>query len=297
MAWHRIGAAWAAIALAFGLLALVSPDLAHAEALRPLLTESAAVLPSGRVDISLGATVEEDGRFPAFTGVGALRSQQLVRGPQVEVRVGAGDWAEVQAALEMRALEETAVTGDHAEHVGVGDALLHSKFRVLRERRWRPGVGVRFGATLPNANRGDRLGTDETDFDVAVLASKQAGPLSLHVNLGVELLGNPGPMLGAPARQGTGQDDLFTYAVGVMSPPFAAGAGWELRLAGEVVGRDGSRFGNNRAVVGAGVSARRGDWTLFAAARVGLIIDSEDVGGSGGIAYAFDVARLFNGAD
>ena len=43
---------------------------------------------------------------------------------------------------------------------------------------WIPAIGLRFGVKLPNANKDDHLGTDETDFFIQALGSKRFGARS-----------------------------------------------------------------------------------------------------------------------
>jgi hypothetical protein len=283
--------------LAAGLLG-IAPARSRAASLLPLDAEEAATLPSGSAEVVLGAQYSRNERFPAFTPAGVILHQNLVRGPQIALRIAAGSWAEVQAQFEMIHLDEETSDGNSRDKYGAGDARLHTKVRILRERGWRPAFGVRFGTKLPNANRNDRLGTDETDFDIAALASKDFGPLAAHVNLGLSLLGNPGPELGATTRSGGGQDDLFTYDVALTSHALATG-GWSFRLLGEVVGQTGSRgdFGNDRTAARLGVQTSRGGLTAYLGSSIGLVTASENYGFSGGLIYAFELERLFGRDD
>lgn len=278
---------------------------ARAGSLLPLRTEDAATLPAGRAELILGASYVEDPRFPPFTGKGALESQHVVTGPEIGFRIAAGDWAEIQAAFEMIFLREKtnvadssgAANGETHEQFGAGDARLSAKVRVLKEKRYRPAVGARFTTKLPNANRDDRLGTDETDFGIEALASKDFGLLSAHANLGILLLGNPGPMLGAPGREGTGQDDLVSYSIGAASRPLLIDGERSLRLLAEVNGVDASHFDNERSALRLGAQARQGSWVLYAGASLGLITAGEDFGLGAGLLYDLDLERLFGGAE
>lgn len=276
------------------------PRSVRAEALYPARTETAATLSSGFAEAVLGATYLADGRFPPFTGAGALQSQRLLTGPEFSFRAAAGSWAEIQASFEMISLHETKADGHSRQSVfGAGDARLFTKVRVRSERdRW-PGFGLRFGTKLPNANKDNRLGTDETDFWVEGLASKDVGVVAAHVNVGLLLLGNPGPMLGAEDLDGVGQDDLFSYSVAIVSRP-VTGIGsdaWSLRLVGDVTGWAGSRLGNDRSAGRLGVQCRRDTLTLYAGVSAGFITASENIGASAGAIYAFDLERLLGGRE
>src|SRR5262249_7224497 len=158
--------------------------------------------------------------------------------PQLGLRVGAGGWAEIQASYETIYLDEQAADGRTNWQFGSGDMRIFTKVWLAREREVLPALGLRFGTKLPNANRHARLGTDDTDFNADALFSKDLGPLSAHVNLGLLLLGNSGPTIGHSFTAG-GQDDLFDYDVAAASAPF--GAAWpgavSLTLLGELVGQ------------------------------------------------------------
>jgi hypothetical protein len=281
-------------ALVLALFLAPAPSLAGS--LLPLQSEHAAPLPSGTVELATGASYVRNLRFPAFTPAGAIREQDLISGPEMALRLGAGDWAEIQASFEFIALDERTVAGENDPYGG-GDARLHTKVRLLREKKYRPALGLRFGTKLPNADRDDRLGTDETDFDVQALASKDFGPAAAHVNLGIAILGNPGPVIGAPTRSSDGQDDLFSYSVALASRPLAVGLPGDasLRLVGEVIGLAGSRrdFDNDRSAARAGVQIECGGLTLYGGASAGLMSASEDYGFRLGLIYALDLRRLF----
>lgn len=267
---------------------------ARADSLLPLRTEEAATLASGRAEIVLGTSFFEDERFPAFTVPGALRSQHRVTAPEIGLRVAAGSWVEIQAAFEMIYLDETTRTGDSDTHYGNGDARLATKVRLLRETDRRPALGLRFETKLPNASRKKRLGTDETDFGIAALGSKELGWLALHLNLGILLLGNPGPLLGDPDDTGSGQDDLFTYNVALTTRPVALREGSAVtgRLLAEVVGLAGSRFDNDRTSFRLGAQLGHGALLGYAGASAGLSGGSEDFGISAGVLYSFELERL-----
>jgi hypothetical protein len=276
-----------------GFLFLLAPA-AIAASLLPLQSETAAPLPSGTVEAVLGVSYFDNQRFPLFTPHSFIRNQDRVSVPEIAFRVGAGDWVEIQAAYELIYLDESTQDGSDSTY-GSGDARLHAKARLLQESERLPGLGVRFGTKLPNAAKDDRLGTDEIDFGIEALASKDFGPLESHLNLGILLLDNPGPVAGAPNRDSDGQDDLFTYSVALASRPLgAASPAFSLRLLAEVAGYAGSRssFDNDRASLALGMQLRRGGFTLYSGASLGLVTASEDYAIRLGVIYAFELARL-----
>lgn len=278
---------------------LLSAASAGARSLAPLRTQEARTLPSGTVEVIVGASYFRDQRFPFFTPEGTLDSQHLVTGPELALRIGAGSWAEVQASFEMIYLDEKTAAGESSSEFGNGDARLFTKVRLLRETAARPGIGVRFGAKLPNADRDKRLGTDETDFGIEALASKELGPVRAHVNLGLVLLGNPGPLLGPDEGPGSGQDDLFSYSAALALRPIGIGAGRGIFLQPmvEVNGLAGSRFDNDRAAARVGMQLRAERLAVYAGGSAGLVSGSEDFGVAGGLIYAFELERLVGPAD
>ncbi len=284
----------AKLAVAVLALSMLPATRLAAQTLRPIDTETARVLPSGKTQISLGTTYLHNRRFPAFTPKGFLAEQDLVTAPEIELRVGAGDWVEIQLRYELRYLDETWADGDTNDQFGGGDAEIFTKIRFLREKGWRPAVGAIFGIKLPNANSSDRLGTDETDFGLALLASKEIGPVDLHLNLGIEILGNPGPLTGDPDTSGSGQDDPFTWSLAAVSQPLLSEhtGEYSVRALLSFDGTEGSRFDNDLATVQGGFQLTRGGWTVYGGASGGLAGAAEDYGLRFGGTYAFDLERL-----
>jgi hypothetical protein len=280
----------AVLVVVAGLLAV----RADAASLLPLVTEEVETLPQGAAELVLGAAYTKDELFPAFTPDDLLDSQHLVAVPQLTFRIAAGSWAEIQASYELLYLDEEARNGQSNSQYGSGDARLYTKVRILLAGEILPALGFRFGAKLPNADRSDRLGTDETDFDADVLLSQDYGFAAAHVNLGMLLLGNGGPTV-AGGPNDSGQDDLFTYSVAAVSAPLGQGGAGAatVRLLGEVAGQEGSRFDNDRAAIRLGAQMSSGAATVYLGVSAGLVDDSEDVGVSGGFVYTFEPAQLF----
>jgi hypothetical protein len=269
-------------------LLLAAPGV-RAEWLAPLTLETAQTLPSGEIDLGLGVSYFRNRRYPPFTPAGYIQSQNLLVAPELALRAAVGSMVEVQASYEFINNDENTLDG-HNDTYGGGDARLFTKIYAVRERTWIPAMGVRFGTKLPNASSSDRLGTDELDFFLQGLASKQFGPVDAHLNLGFALLDNPG--FGDAAS--SGQDDLFTYDVGVVSPRFALtrAGDWALRLLADAAGQTGSRFDNDFNALRFGLQVGYGGWTLFAGASAGLSGAAEDYGVMVGALYAFEVERL-----
>jgi hypothetical protein len=264
------------------------------ETLLPLQTEEAKALSHGHAEAVLGMGYTKDQRFPLFTPEGAIESQDLLSLPRIALNVGLGDWVEIQASFEMLYLDEELDSGDADTTYGAGDARLFTKLYLLEDRNWRPAAGLHFGAKLPNASVDDRLGTDETDFLIAVLLSKELGWVSAHLNLGLALLGNPGPTAPTPQPfDSDGQDDLFTYAAAISSRPLVGPGATTVRLLAELAGQEGSRFDNDRASFRGGVQIGSGAWQVYTGISAGLVAASENVGVNAGVIYAFEPGTWF----
>ncbi len=261
------------------------PWPAVAANLFPLATEEARPLRHGETELFLGFAYLDDDRFPPFTPKGALASHELYSLPRFGFRIGAGGWAEIQASYELLLMDEELSSGRKDTHYGSGDARLFTKVQLLDRHTWRPDLAVRFGTKLPNANRENRLGTDDTDFFIEALASRAFGPVQAHANLGIALLGNSGPAVeGAQTWDAGGQDDLFTWLVAATGEPQTA---WELRPLVEIGGQAGSRFYNDRTTLRLGTQRAFGAIEVYGGMSVGLAGGAEDFGLMTGLVYRF----------
>lgn len=270
------------------------PGASRAATLLPVSTEDALPISSGRTEVIVSAAYFDDQRFPNFTPKGAVDSQHLITGPQLGLRFGVADWAEIQASYEAIYVDERLTDGTSNSVYGSGDARLFTKVRLWREAGWRPSIGLRFGAKLPNADFADRLGTDETDFAIAVLASKDTGAGSVHANLGLALLGNPGPAVaGDTSFEAGGQDDVFTWAFAYASPPLAARDDLSATFVGEFAGVSGSHFDNDRVAFRGGMRLDHGSFGAFAGVSAGLDSGAEHFGVLAGVSYAFELSDVF----
>jgi hypothetical protein len=260
---------------------LLSPSVAPASSLLPLSTQEVRTLPNGAAEVVLSVGYFDALWFPAFTEPGEVCCQSLLAAPTLGFNIGLGDRVEVQASYELLLLDETILGEGESSNFGSGDARLFTKVRIWSEEGWRPAFGARFGAKLPNANRGDHLGTDRVDWGGELLGSKEIGPTFVHLNAGLQIWDNPGAS--------GGQDDLFSYAVGVTSHELDVVEPFSLRLLGEIAGLTGSRFGNDRSAFRGGLQLRHGAFTFFGGVSAGLIRESEDIGGLIGAIWTFQV--------
>ena len=290
----RIRIGWGAVVAL--LICGVALPRARANSLLPLITEAAQPLPSGVAEGILGVSYFHDLRYPFFTPGGVLRRLDLLQLPHMEFRIGAGGWVEIQAAYDLLYLNEETSSGLTNWQYGSGDIRMFTKVRLLRETVVLPAVSLRFGTKLPNANRENQLGTDAFDFGADFLVSKDFGLLTAHVNMGLVLLDNPGSSITNAFKPG-GQDDLFDYAVALVSAPLGAPQPEAImvRLLGEVTGLTGSRFDNDRASARLGVQMTRGPGTFYLGVSTGLVTGSEHIGASTGFIYTFEPLKLFEG--
>jgi hypothetical protein len=270
------------------------PSVTFAYSLLPLVTEEAQTVPEDVIEATLGMSYAYNPRYPPFTPPHVITSETLMSLPMATFRLGVGGWAEFQASYEMLYLHQQAVNDTTNNQYGGGDARIFTKLWFMRERELLPALGMRFGTKLPNATRSSGLGTDDTDFAAAGLASKTFGPVTTHINLGILLLGNSGPTVGDSFKAG-GQDDLFTYAIGVVSKPLGAPAEGAtiVRLLGEIAGQTGSHYHNDLSDIRGGLQLQRGHGTFYVGVSAGLVSASADVGVNAGFTYAFDPINLF----
>ncbi len=255
------------------------------------------MLPSGNTQISLGFSYFRNRRFPHFTAKHYLDSQDLFTAPELEIRIGAGDWVEFQLRYEALYVDESRSDGSNSSNFGTGDAEIFAKIRFLREgdwKNWMPAFGAQFGVKLPNASRTDRLGTDETDFEIQLLASKDFGPVTAHFNAGLQILGNPGDLDGSKDAAGSGQDDPFVFSLAAVSAPMLQEYTGPYAIRGlfSFDGTAGSRFDNDGYLFAGGLQITRSDWTVYTGISAGTGGAAEDVGARLGVTYAFELERL-----
>lgn len=257
------------------------PASAVGASLQPLTVQEVETLPNGRAEASMTIAYYDALWFPAFTEPGEVCCQSLLVAPNVGFNIGLGSRVEVQASYELLLLDETVLGQGDTSNYGSGDARLFTKVRAWSEEGWRPAFGLRFGAKLPNGEKTKHLGTDQVDWGGELLGSKSLGPIDAHLNVGLQIWGNPG--------ESGGQDDLFSYGFAVTSRNVEALSDETVgvRLLGEVAGLAGSRFGNDRSAVRGGVQVRVDPLTFFGGVSAGLIRESENIGGMLGVIWTF----------
>ena len=242
----------------------VGARLSGAATLLPLDAEDASLLPPGMMEVYVGANGAWDVQ-PLFRD----EERDEWSAPSIGISTGLGTRAEAQLRWELLAIESDGGSWKY----GAGDARLFTKVRVFSESEyelsWLPATAVHFGVKLPNASRADGFGTDETDVFGSVLLSRSLGPMRLHGNLGIGILGNPGPF----GRQ----DDLILYDAAAVVPGLARWSDAALSLFAEVGG--GAESGpadRHRARLGARLDTE--SVAGYVGASAGLDDHSEDFG-------------------
>lgn len=260
-------------------LFLCLSSFSRADSLAPLSTQEARLVGTGELEVLLGFAYARDVGFPGFS----RSAESLLSAPRLGFSVGLGKRVEIQAGYELRRVEDVTGANDETSY-GSGDATLATKVLVWNESSVRPAFGLRAETKLPNADDRKGLGTDETDFLFDALLSRDFGPVRLHGNAGLHILGNPRP-------EG-GQDDLFAYSLALLGPSLPVRRAG-LRPALELRGLEGSRFGND--LLGGTLALRFeiGRTVVFTGVGVGFSGAAEDWSVSAGVVRKIDLAELF----
>jgi hypothetical protein len=244
---------------------------------RPLQTDTAELLPVGKVRSQLGFEFLQRQRYSlsGFEG-------DLTRVGVMSLHVGVGEYAEFQLSgvaqdflsITRRnpAVIPTTVSGDTTNDTG--DLVLAAKLKLAAEKAGRPALAFKVAVQLPNASNERGLGNDETEFYASLLASKRVGKVRLTANAGLAILGSP--------VVPNSQSDMLLYGLAAAVP-----VGRRLELVAEAYGREGTqRVGNERrgqVRVGARIHAGGLYWDL--AGLAGLHRFDADSGVAFGVRY------------
>jgi hypothetical protein len=218
---------------------------------RPLRTDDAELLETGRVRFGLGVDFLQNQRYP----LSGLRGD-LTRIGVAGIQIGVGDYAEfqisgvVQEVLSISERTEPVVpptfSGDSTSDFG--NIILGTKLKLVGEKEKWPAMAFKFAVELPNANQAGGLGNDETNFYSSILFKKHFGRTRILADVGFAILGSP-------VTAGV-QTDPLTYGIATIVPLHET-----LSLVVEVSGRRGpeGRIGNeNRSRALAGIQLRTG---------------------------------------
>jgi hypothetical protein len=267
------------IACLTGLIWLISVPARGQQ--RPLKTDDAEILATGRVRAEFGVDFLQNQRY-SLSGL----EGDLTRLGVASFQVGMGEYAEfqisgvVQDFLSVSRRTTPApippdFTGNSTNDFG--DLILAAKLRLAPEKRARPAIAFKFAVELPNAKHPSGLGTDQTEFYSSILMSKRFGRAQIIGNAGFAILGNP-VVIGR-------QTDPITYGLALV-----LSVNPKINLVGEINGRQGPphRVGNeNQSVVRAGLQLRTGPLRWDIAGIAGLMAYDPDSGVTVGVTYEF----------
>ncbi|MBN2318092.1 MAG: hypothetical protein JXR49_03410 [Acidobacteria bacterium] len=250
---------------------------------RPLLTDDAEILPTGRVRLESGIEFIQGQKY-SLSGL----EGDLTRLGVMGIHVGVGEYAEfqisgvVQDVFSVKSRSEPVVaptfTGDTTHDFG--NLVLATKLKILGEKQRRPAMAFKFAVELPNANQENGLGTDQTQFYTSLLFKKHFSRVQILADLGMAILGSP--------VEAGKQTDPFTYGIGTVVSVHR-----RLNLVAEINGRQGSeRVGNeNRSQVRAGMQFRTGSIRWDVAGMAGLKELDPDSGVIVGATYEFQAFK------
>lgn len=179
---------------------------------RPFVTEFVDTVEKDKARLELGFEFFQDAKF-RLSGLEGDLSRLGVFG----LRIGAGDRVEIQvlgSVQDFLNIERRfpAPLADDLDFSGnstsaFGDLILGTKVQMVREKPGWPGLGFRLAVQLPNASNESGLGVDETNVFSSFLLQKRVRDLTVLLNLGLALLGDP--------LDGGAQDDLLSYGIGL----------------------------------------------------------------------------------
>ncbi len=265
--FHVLRRVWALA----GILLFLTSSTAFAAILEPTGLQDAHLLEKGAAEFHLGFSYADRLRTPFQR---SDRDRRVAEVPSLALNLGLGERVEGELYYDYLYLKEK---GQKTEW-GSGDLTVAFKVGLLRERSALPALALRVATKLPNADRGNGFGTDQTDFYVDLLAAKEWRAVSIFINAGLGILGNPY----------TGeQDDLMRYGIGLEVPL----VGKETRL---LISAEGNVFGreynyNNRGAFRAGIRQTLGRATLDFGGSVGYISESEDWSLRAGLTLPFSL--------
>jgi hypothetical protein len=209
---------WTTAVCIFVALGDVAPRAARGEWLAPLTVEDAQTLPSGQIDVALGASYFRNRRFPAFTREGYIRWQDLITVPELALRAAVGSRVEIQASYEFIDLREHTRRRHALEIRWRRRAALHEDLRRSRtDVDPRQVIPVRREA--PQREQQGSARYRRHRLIIQSLLSKRFGGFSAHLSLGVAILDNATTLVGRPPNLTGGQDDLFTMRSASCRPP------------------------------------------------------------------------------
>ncbi len=256
----------------FLFLISVAVTSSSAASLEPLGMLDAQLLPKNHAELRIGASYQDGTRNLFRSGGNRRRLSEL---PSLTLNLGLGERVEGQLQYSYLQLKKKG----QSNQWGSGDLTVVLKVRLWQESPRLPAMAVRLATKLPNASFRDDFGTNQFDFFMDFLATRNYSTFSTYLNLGLAILGEP--------RRGfSGQDDSFRYAVGVQAPLLSN------RLHGlmSVEGMAGNQSINHRCALKTGIQLFIGRWMWDLGGSVGLHSRSENWGVRTGLTLPFTLS-------
>lgn len=243
---------------------------ARAQDVRPLVTESVAVLPLDAFQLQLG----ED-YISGFHSIRTGRKGNLWQDAHLNFRWGISDRVE----LDVDGLPYKRYRADSGRtDAGVGDFTVWGKFILWQGDNPGTAFGFRLGVKMPNTPSYKDFGTNQTDFYAQLLSGKSWGRFKIWWNLGLGILDNP--------RIRQSQDDIYQYGLAFSC---AMNERWTLVGEGQGFisrGRE-TLYGDNHAVRLGVLYTPTRNWTfdVAVAKSSGLLYGSWSA--TAGVSYGF----------
>jgi hypothetical protein len=251
---------------------------------RPLRTDNADILETGRVRIGFGVEFLQDQSY----SLSGLRGD-LIRLGVSSIHIGVGECAEFQISgvvQDFLAISDRTgpvipptFSGDSTNDFG--NLILGTKLKLFGEKGRRPAMAFKFAVELPNAKHDSGLGTNETEFYSSLLFQKHVGRAQLLADVGFAILGSP-------VLQGR-QADALTYGIATVVPVYRS-----IDFVAEINGRQGpsGRVGNeNKSLVRAGIRFSTGKIRWDLAGVAGLMDFDPESGIIVGFTYEFQAFK------
>lgn len=161
----------------------------------------------------------------------------------------------------------------------LGDIRFDTKFRLLSDKSWYPGISLLSVATFPTGDRRAFTGYKNLTWEGRLIVSKEFKPVSLYSNVGYRIAEKVRVL-------STDFDGALTFGGGVKFPIPAGDRSWSLLAEGY-----GEMVTNNAGEISSPVEIRGGVRKDF---KSGIALD---LGGGGGVtnAYGSPDFRVFAG--
>src|SRR4030067_1765952 len=207
----------------------------------------------------VGAQPEKELRLDLGIDYSHIRAgKYLLAFPSLGLNYSAGPVVDLQAYYDFL----YRFTVNAPTIYGTGDLTLWTKVRFVPEKKNFPGLGLRFGVKLPNANAQDGLGSDQTDFYASVLLSKSIGRFENRANVGLAILDDPFKL--------RGQQDMLTVALASI---YEISSSWQTFV--DFYSQQGAEARFRFSKVSTGLRFSKGDWVWDMAWKKGLRSDKK----------------------